>query len=96
MITSLEEAGTSSILSLSAIFQRAIIPVAHRFPMSGAGTGLTKGIKSGNYQMMPKMGVQSTVEPEEGVPPVYKGERRKLCSIPIAIKANVYFFVYDF
>ncbi|XP_043518967.1 uncharacterized protein LOC122533389 isoform X1 [Frieseomelitta varia] len=41
---------------------------------AGAGTGPTKGGKSGIYQVMPKIGVESTVEPEEAVLPLYKEE----------------------
>ena len=64
------------IFSLFAIFQR-VFPVTDRFSMPGAGTGPTKGGKSGTYQVMPKIGAESTVEPEEGVLPLYKGEERK-------------------
>ncbi|XP_017760316.1 PREDICTED: uncharacterized protein LOC108550911 [Eufriesea mexicana] len=39
-----------------------------------AGTGPTKGRKSGTYQMMPKTGARPTVELEEGVSPLYKEE----------------------
>lgn len=45
--------------------------------MSGAGTGPTKGAKSGTYEIMPKTGMQQTIEPEEVVPPLYKGDERK-------------------
>ncbi|KAK1130783.1 hypothetical protein K0M31_018892 [Melipona bicolor] len=61
------------IFSLFAIFQR-MFPVTDRFSMPGAGTGPTKGGKSGTYQVMPKIGAESTVEPEEGVLPLYKEE----------------------
>ncbi|CAK9801060.1 hypothetical protein ANTQUA_LOCUS2685 [Anthophora quadrimaculata] len=41
---------------------------------AGAGTGPTKGRKSGTYQMMPKTGTRLTVESQEGVPALYKDE----------------------
>ncbi|XP_050595962.1 uncharacterized protein LOC126924948 [Bombus affinis] len=41
---------------------------------AGAGTGPTKGAKSGTYEIMPKTGMQQTIEPEEAVSPLYKEE----------------------
>ncbi|XP_012145386.1 uncharacterized protein LOC100879460 isoform X1 [Megachile rotundata] len=51
-----------------------VLRVISTLEESGVGTGPANWRKSGSYQMMPKIGTPSTVEPEEGVSPIYKDE----------------------